>query len=60
MSLSLIFSDLTMHELETLPKDLQLCTDMATGVDSLGQYQFNTIRPIPGTFNTIGTSVGNP
>ena len=35
-----LFSDLTMHELRVLPKDLQLCTDMATGVDSLGQFQF--------------------
>lgn len=35
-----LFSDLTMHELKVLPRDLQLCTDMATGVDSLGQYQF--------------------
>ena len=28
-----------MHELEVLPRDLQLCSDMATGVDSLGQFQ---------------------
>ena len=34
-----VCSDLTMHELEILPRDLQLCTDMATGVDSLGQFQ---------------------
>ncbi|XP_075228601.1 transcription elongation factor subunit Spt5 [Lycorma delicatula] len=35
-----LFSDLTMHELEVLPRDLQLCSDMATGVDSLGQFQW--------------------
>lgn len=35
-----LVSDLTMHELEVLPRDLQLCTDMATGVDSLGQFQW--------------------
>ena len=35
-----LFSDLTMHELRVLPKDLQLCTDMATGVDSMGQFEF--------------------
>ncbi len=35
-----LFSDLTMHELKVLPRDLQICTDMATGVDSLGQFQF--------------------
>jgi len=28
-----------MYELEVLPSDLQLCPDMATGVDSLGQFQ---------------------
>jgi len=41
-----LFSDLTMHELKTLPKDLQLCTDMATGVDSLGQFQFGDMVQI--------------
>lgn len=35
-----LFSDLTMHELKVLPRDLQLCADVATGVDSLGQYQW--------------------
>ncbi|KAJ9580689.1 hypothetical protein L9F63_024134, partial [Diploptera punctata] len=35
-----LFSDLTMHELEVLPKDVQLCSDMATGVDSQGQFQW--------------------
>ena len=30
-NLIVLFSDLTMHELKTMPKDLQLCTDMATG-----------------------------
>ncbi len=39
-NLIVVFSDLTMHELKVLPRDLQLCTDMATGVDSLGQFQF--------------------
>ncbi len=39
-NLIVLFSDLTMHELKVLPRDLQLCTDMATGVDSLGQFQF--------------------
>ncbi|KAF4530960.1 hypothetical protein B566_EDAN011341 [Ephemera danica] len=34
-----LFSDLSMHELEVLPRDLQLCSDMATGVDSLGHPQ---------------------
>lgn len=38
-----LFSDLTMHEMKVLPKDLQLCSDMATGVDSLGQYQWGDL-----------------
>ena len=38
-----LFSDLTMHELKVLHKDIQLCTDMATGVDSLGQFQFGDL-----------------
>lgn len=42
----LLFSDLTMHELNILPRDLQLCTDMATGVDSLGQFQFSDLVQI--------------
>ncbi|KAL0271372.1 UNVERIFIED_CONTAM: hypothetical protein PYX00_008479 [Menopon gallinae] len=38
-----LFSDLTMHELEVLPRDLQLCSDMATGVDSMGQFQWGDL-----------------
>lgn len=41
--LAVLFSDLTMHELRVRPKDLQLCAEMATGVDSLGQYQFGDL-----------------
>lgn len=49
-----LFSDLTMHELKVLPRDLQLCTDMATGVDSLGQYQFGDMVQIdPQTVGVI-------
>lgn len=44
-----------MHELKTLPKDLQLCTDMATGVDSLGQYQFGDMVQIDA--QTVGVIV---
>jgi transcription elongation factor SPT5 len=29
-NLIVLFSDLTMHELKTMPKDLQLCTDMVS------------------------------
>jgi len=41
-----LFSDLTMHELEVLPRDLQLCSDMATGVDSMGQFQWGDLVQI--------------
>ncbi|XP_015766127.1 PREDICTED: transcription elongation factor SPT5-like [Acropora digitifera] len=35
-----LFADLTMHELKVLPKDLQLCTERSSGVDSMGQHQW--------------------
>ena len=38
-----LFSDLTMHELRVRPIDLQLCTEMATGVDSMGQFSFGDL-----------------
>merc|ERR1712126_682824 len=38
-----------------MPKDLQLCTDMATGVDSLGQYQFGDLVQID--TQTVGVIV---
>ncbi|XP_037941667.1 transcription elongation factor SPT5-like [Teleopsis dalmanni] len=38
-----LVSDLTNHELEVLPRDLQLCTDVATGVDCLGQFQWGDL-----------------
>jgi len=30
-------------QLKVLPKDLQLCADMATGVDSLGHFSFGDL-----------------
>ncbi|XP_057297763.1 transcription elongation factor SPT5-like [Hydractinia symbiolongicarpus] len=38
-----LFSDLTFHELKAKPDDLQLCSDMSTGVDSLGQHQWGDL-----------------
>ncbi|XP_031557165.1 transcription elongation factor SPT5-like [Actinia tenebrosa] len=38
-----LFSDLTMHELKVLPKDLQLCSERSSGVDSMGQHQFGDL-----------------
>nr|XP_006824005.1 PREDICTED: transcription elongation factor SPT5 isoform X2 [Saccoglossus kowalevskii] len=39
----ILFSDLTMHELKVLPRDLQLCTEMSSGVDSLGQFEWGDL-----------------
>uniref|UniRef100_A0A182U6J2 Transcription elongation factor SPT5 n=1 Tax=Anopheles melas TaxID=34690 RepID=A0A182U6J2_9DIPT len=50
-----LVSDLTMHELEVLPRDLQLCTDMATGVDSLGIYQWGDLVQLDA--QTVGVIV---
>ncbi|XP_067948038.1 transcription elongation factor SPT5-like [Watersipora subatra] len=47
-NLIVLFSDITMHELKVLPSDLQLCPDMATGVDSMGQYQFGDLVQLDG------------
>ena len=48
-------SDLTVHELKVLPKDLQLCQDIATGVDSMGQYQWGDLVQIDA--QTVGVIV---
>lgn len=50
-----LVSDLSMHELEVLPRDLQLCSDMATGVDSLGQYQWGDLVQLDA--QTVGVIV---
>ena len=50
-----LFSDLSMHELEVLPRDLQLCTDMATGVDSMGQFQWGDLVRLDA--NTVGVII---
>lgn len=38
-----LFSDLSMHELEVLANNIQLCPDIATGVDSLGKFQWGDL-----------------
>ena len=50
-----LFSDLTMHEITVLAKDLQLCVDMATGVDSLGQFQWGDLIQLDN--QTVGVIV---
>ncbi|ELK31567.1 Transcription elongation factor SPT5 [Myotis davidii] len=39
----ILFSDLTMHELKVLPRDLQLCSEMASGVDVGGQHDWGEL-----------------
>merc|ERR1719249_315748 len=50
-----LFSDVNLAELKVLPRDLQLCSDMATGVDSLGQFQFGDMVQIDA--QTVGVIV---
>lgn len=38
-----LLSDLTMDELKVLPRDVQVCADVTTGVDSLGQFQYQDL-----------------
>jgi len=38
-----LFSDLTNHELKLLPRDLQLCADVSSGVDAVGKFQFGDL-----------------
>lgn len=50
-----MFSDLTQHEIKVLPKDCQVCPDMATGVDSTGHFQLGDMVQIDAT--TVGVIV---
>lgn len=54
-SRAVLVSDLTLHELEVLPRDLQLCSDMATGVDSLGHFQWGDLVALDA--HTVGVIV---
>lgn len=38
-----ILKNLYSFQLKVLPKDVQLCPDVATGVDALGQYQYGDL-----------------
>ncbi|XP_071795435.1 transcription elongation factor SPT5-like [Asterias amurensis] len=42
-NLAVLFSDLTMHEMKVLPKDMQLCQEMSSGVDTMGQFQLGDL-----------------
>ncbi|XP_039248300.2 transcription elongation factor SPT5-like isoform X1 [Styela clava] len=50
-----LFSDLTMHEMKVLPRDLQLCADVSSGVDSVGKFQFGDLVMIDN--QTVGVIV---
>lgn len=51
----ILISDLTMHEIEVLPKDVQLCSNTATGLDSLGKYEWGDFVHLDG--QTVGVIV---
>ncbi|CAI4228197.1 unnamed protein product [Auanema sp. JU1783] len=38
-----VISDLGVDEMKVRPRDVQLCADVTTGVDSLGQYQYHDL-----------------
>lgn len=50
-----LFSDLTNHELKLLPRDLQLCADVSSGVDAVGKFQFGDLVMIDN--QTVGVIV---
>uniref|UniRef100_A0A4W3HGL2 Transcription elongation factor SPT5 n=1 Tax=Callorhinchus milii TaxID=7868 RepID=A0A4W3HGL2_CALMI len=50
----ILFSDLTMHELKVLPRDLQLCSETASGVDAGGQHEWGELVQLdPQTMGVI-------
>lgn len=38
-NLAILFADLTMHELKVRPRDLQICLETSSGVDTSGHYK---------------------
>ncbi|XP_011410252.2 PREDICTED: transcription elongation factor SPT5-like [Amphimedon queenslandica] len=42
-NLAIIFVDLTMHELKVRPRDLQLCLEKSSGVDTSGHFQLGDL-----------------
>jgi len=40
---AILLSDMSMDEIKVLIRDLQLCQDRATGVDSLGQFNYGDL-----------------
>lgn len=52
---AIVLSDLGMEELNVRVRDLQLCADVTTGVDSLGQFQYHDLVQLDhsGTYGVI-------
>ncbi|CAK8694828.1 transcription elongation factor SPT5-like isoform X2 [Clavelina lepadiformis] len=42
-NLVVLFSDVAKQELKLLPRDLQLCADVSSGVDAVGKFQFGDL-----------------
>uniref|UniRef100_A0A1I7TUA6 Transcription elongation factor SPT5 n=1 Tax=Caenorhabditis tropicalis TaxID=1561998 RepID=A0A1I7TUA6_9PELO len=48
---AIVLADLGMEELKVRVQDLQLCADVTTGVDSLGQFQYHDLVQLDHTGN---------
>lgn len=48
---AIVLADLGMEELKVRVRDLQLCADVTTGVDSLGQFQYHDLVQLDHTGN---------
>lgn len=48
---AIVLADLGMEELKVRVRDLQLCADVSTGVDSLGQFQYHDLVQLDHTGN---------
>uniref|UniRef100_A0A8R1DTN9 Transcription elongation factor SPT5 n=1 Tax=Caenorhabditis japonica TaxID=281687 RepID=A0A8R1DTN9_CAEJA len=53
---AILLSDLGMEELKVRVRDLQLCADVSTGVDSLGQFQYHDLVQLDHT-GTVGVII---
>ncbi|EDV19803.1 uncharacterized protein TRIADDRAFT_32870, partial [Trichoplax adhaerens] len=50
-----LFTDLTMHEVKVLTRDVQLCTEISSGIDSSGHFQLGDLVQIDS--QTVGCVV---
>ncbi|CAO4374106.1 unnamed protein product [Caenorhabditis nigoni] len=55
-STAIVLADLGMEELKVRVRDLQLCADVTTGVDSLGQFQYHDLVQLDHT-GTVGVII---